>query len=63
MLGWFNLILFFIFIFFQIHQLKKYISLHKTNQESQVLVAYPCNPSYLGGRVQEDHGSKPVLAK
>jgi hypothetical protein len=25
----------------------------------QVLVAHICNPSYLGGRNQEDHGSKP----
>jgi hypothetical protein len=26
---------------------------------SQVLVAHACNPSYLGGGEQEDHGSKP----
>jgi hypothetical protein len=25
-----------------------------------VLVAYTCNPSYSGGRDQEDHGSKPA---
>jgi hypothetical protein len=27
-----------------------------------VLVAHTCNPSYLGGRVQEDRGSKPTWA-
>jgi hypothetical protein len=27
-----------------------------------VPVAYACNPSYSGGRGQEDHGSKPVQA-
>jgi hypothetical protein len=26
------------------------------------LVAHACNPSYSGGRDQEDHSSKPVLA-
>jgi hypothetical protein len=25
-------------------------------------VAYACNPSYLRGRDQEDHGSKPIPA-
>jgi hypothetical protein len=25
-------------------------------------VAHACNPSYLSGRDQEDHGSKPALA-
>jgi hypothetical protein len=30
---------------------------------SQVPVAHTCNPSYLGGRDQEDHSSKPALAK
>jgi hypothetical protein len=29
---------------------------------SQVLVAHFCNPSYSGGRDQEDHGSKPAHA-
>jgi hypothetical protein len=28
----------------------------------QALVAHICNPSYSGGRDQEDHGSKPVWA-
>jgi hypothetical protein len=28
-----------------------------------VLVAHTCNPSYSGGRDQEDHGSKPAQAK
>jgi hypothetical protein len=27
-----------------------------------VPVAHACNPSYLGGRDQEDHGSKPAQA-
>jgi hypothetical protein len=27
------------------------------------LVAHACNPSYLGGRDQEDSGSKPALGK
>jgi hypothetical protein len=27
-----------------------------------VLVAHTCNPSYSGGRDQEDHGSKPARA-
>jgi hypothetical protein len=27
-----------------------------------VLVAHTCNPSYSGGRDQEDQGSKPALA-
>jgi hypothetical protein len=27
-----------------------------------VLVAHACNPSYSGGRVQEDRGSKPAVA-
>jgi hypothetical protein len=30
---------------------------------SQVLVAHACNPSYSGGRDQEDCGSKPARAK
>jgi hypothetical protein len=29
---------------------------------SQVPVAHTCNPSYSGGRDQEDHGSKPAHA-
>jgi hypothetical protein len=28
----------------------------------RALVAHACNPSYSGGRDQEDHGSKPALA-
>jgi hypothetical protein len=31
--------------------------------QSQVLVAHGCNPSYSGGRDQEDHGSKPRSLK
>jgi hypothetical protein len=29
---------------------------------SHALVAHACNPSYLGGRNQQDHGSKPAWA-
>jgi hypothetical protein len=29
---------------------------------SQAPVAHTCNPSYPGGRDQEDHGSKPARA-
>jgi hypothetical protein len=35
------------------------------NQEfeaSQASMAHTCNPSYPGGRDQEDHGSKPTRA-
>jgi hypothetical protein len=35
----------------------------KKFQASQVLVAYACNPSYSGGRDQEDGGSKPDQVK
>jgi hypothetical protein len=30
------------------------------NDRNHVLVAYTCNPSYSGGRDQEDHSSKPA---
>jgi hypothetical protein len=30
---------------------------------TRALVAQACNPSYLGGRDQEDQGLKPVLGK
>jgi hypothetical protein len=30
---------------------------------NQALVAHTCNPSYLGGRDQEDHGLRPARAK
>jgi hypothetical protein len=33
------------------------------NDYEPVLVAHTCNPSYSGGRDQEDHNSKPALAK
>jgi hypothetical protein len=33
---------------------------YKWNFPSQVPVAYACNPSYSGGRDQEDRGSKPA---
>jgi hypothetical protein len=31
-------------------------------KEGWALVAHTCNPSYLGGRDQEDFGSKPAQA-
>jgi hypothetical protein len=34
-----------------------------TLRTAWVLVAHTCNPSYLGGRDQEDHGFKPLLSK
>jgi hypothetical protein len=33
----------------------------KETEDSQVLVAYACNPSDSGGRDQKDHCSKPAL--
>jgi hypothetical protein len=35
----------------------------KKKIKNQVTVAHACNPSYSGGRDQEDHGSKPAQAK
>jgi hypothetical protein len=37
-------------------------SISKINKASQAPMAHACNPSYSGGRDQEDHGSKPVWA-
>jgi hypothetical protein len=34
----------------------------KKKPTSQALVAHTCNPSYSGGRDQEDHSLKPALA-
>jgi hypothetical protein len=34
----------------------------ENNKACQVPVAHVCNPSYSGGRDQEDRGSKPVRA-
>jgi hypothetical protein len=34
----------------------------KNTLVSQVPMAHTCNPSYLGGRDQEDHGSESVQA-
>jgi hypothetical protein len=34
----------------------------RTLKISRASAAQACNLSYLGGRDQEDHGSKPVLA-
>jgi hypothetical protein len=35
----------------------------KRLETAQELVAHTCNPSYLGGRDQEDRGSRPAWAK
>jgi hypothetical protein len=35
---------------------------HKKKSSSWAPVAHACNPSFLGGRDQEDLGSKPVQA-
>jgi hypothetical protein len=36
--------------------------MRKISSSCQALVAYVYNPSYLGGRVQEDHCLRPILA-
>jgi hypothetical protein len=38
----------------------EYVS--KRIESSQALVVHTCNPSYSGGRDQEDHSSKPAQA-
>jgi hypothetical protein len=35
----------------------------KLEKKCTKLMAYTCNPSYLGGWDWEDHGSKPAQAK
>jgi hypothetical protein len=45
----------------QLHNLPSLKSL-KQEKCCQVLVTYACNPSYSGGRDQEDCGSKPAWA-
>jgi hypothetical protein len=39
---------------------RKNIYIHIKWSECRALVAHTCNPSYLGGRDQEDCGSKPI---
>jgi hypothetical protein len=39
-----------------------FFSLSKLKSEARRLVAHACNPSYSGGRDQEDCGSKPAWA-
>jgi hypothetical protein len=41
--------------------LVKMVNIKKT-ATNQVLVAHTCNPSYSGGRDQEDHSLKPARA-
>jgi hypothetical protein len=43
--------------------LAKEIEMAVKNKQSQVLVAHACNPSYPGGRYQEEHSSKSALKK
>jgi hypothetical protein len=38
------------------------VMLFKVNEAGQMRVAHTCNPSYSGGRDQEDQGSKPAWA-
>jgi hypothetical protein len=38
------------------------IQLSESSLQNQALVTCTCNPSYLRGRDQEDHGSKPTWA-
>jgi hypothetical protein len=35
---------------------------NKEENKKMVLAAYTCNPNYLGGRNQEDHGLKAAQA-
>jgi hypothetical protein len=42
------------------YQNKQYI--YKTTMLGRTPVAHTCNPSYSGGRDQEDHGLKPAWA-
>jgi hypothetical protein len=39
-----------------------YLHNYQNKNEGQAPVAHACNPSYSGGRDQEDHGLKPVQA-
>jgi hypothetical protein len=39
-----------------------YSQWHQKRTEMPGMVAHACNPTYSGGRDQEDHGSKPVQA-
>jgi hypothetical protein len=45
-------------------ELREYILSFSTRKKSDswLLVAHTCNPSYSGGRDQEDWGSKPAWA-
>jgi hypothetical protein len=40
-----------------------WVAQQKPFTSGQVLVAHICNPSYSGGRDQEDHSSKPAPGK
>jgi hypothetical protein len=42
---------------------KLHIQLKNTPHPSRAPVAHACNPSYSGGRDQEDHGLKLVTGK
>jgi hypothetical protein len=43
------------------HKEGHFITIKMSNHD-QALVAHSCSPSYLGGRDQEHHGSKPAQA-
>jgi hypothetical protein len=40
----------------------KKVKMHSKKRKESALVAHACNPSYSGGRDQEDLGSKPAQA-
>jgi hypothetical protein len=48
----------------ELEQLRRLPCLHSPlRNDSQALVAYACNPSYLGGWDPEDHSSRPAWVK
>jgi hypothetical protein len=38
------------------------LKMTSTNSQENTLAGHTCNPSYSGGRDQEDHGLKPAWA-
>jgi hypothetical protein len=54
------LLLLLLFLVFYIFLSFIWLKIHKQHEMSQVPVAHTCNPSYSGGRDQEDSSSKPA---
>jgi hypothetical protein len=48
------------FTLLRLYRYNVYINLQYKNKLTQAPVAHTCNPSYSGGRDQEDRGSKPA---